>query len=253
MTSMHSKPFLIRTALLLCVAFVLAACAAPIREEAAIEGKSLILAAIEVNADYGVGAFEAAPGTLYDLSLKIWGYRAAVGNVEQKYWPQSLSTRSRWIAFAVNPGTYALGEIVEQGNNGTLTIDRDRKTTRFNGDRELPVFEVAPNEALYIGTFRAQLGTNYGNVFGQIGGRLLRDVRKTYVLQTDLARIIASPYTKRGGRFRAIDVFSNSPGALAKFSLSWAVRPTDTNFEPEPVDEVEGGKGPKKVRDGLGE
>jgi len=106
---------------------------------------------------------------------------------------------------------------------------------------------------LYIGTFRAQLGTNYGNVFGQIGGRLLRDVRKTYVLQTDLARIIASPYTKRGGRFRAIGVFSNSPGALAKFSLSWAVRPTDADFEPEPVDEVEGGKGPKKVRDGLGE
>lgn len=244
---------IIRNTIVLAALLALTACGTPFREEAALEGKSLILAAVEVNADYGESLLKSPPGKLYNMTLQLWGYEQSRGNIRQTYWPQSFTTRSRWIAFAVDPGTYALGEIVEEGSDSTLTIDKNRKTTKFGVEVELPLFEVAPNEALYIGTFRAQLGTNFGDTFGQLGGRLLRDARKTYVLQTGLARTIASPYTEKGGRFREINLFSKSPAAFAKYSVPWSRRPGDADFDPEPVDEVEGGKGRDSERDSLGE
>lgn len=62
----------------------LAACTTPLRQDAATDGKSLILAAIEVNKDYTDTFLSTTPGNIYDMSLRIWGHTSAVGAVSQK-------------------------------------------------------------------------------------------------------------------------------------------------------------------------
>ena len=84
-----------------------------------------------------------------------------------------------------------------------------------------------------------QLGTNYGDGLGQLGGRVLRDARKSYDLDTSRAQQAIRRYRLSDKKLREVNIFSRSPGAFEKYKALWSTRPTDHERVADPVDRDE--------------
>jgi hypothetical protein len=201
---------------LLAAIFLLSACAPAQQASTHFQGQSVILAAVEINPDFSPGIFQPAPSSVYSLNLRLQGDAGSRETIRPLPLIESLDTRSRWLAFPVPPGTYTLAGVVEEGHEGDFRLDRMEKSTWFTGASVAPRFDVGPGEVVYVGTFRAQIGTDFGKTLGQIGGRFLRDARKTYTRNMLRARDAARRYRIADKPLRDIDIFSKSPDAFAK-------------------------------------
>lgn len=224
---------------LVLVTLLLAACA-PAQPQRVLQGEtSVILASVEVFPDFVTPQLARSTSDIYRLNLRLAGDADNPALIRPLPVVRNQDTQSRWLAFPVRPGVYGLAGVIEEGNEGRFQYNRPVKSTLFNGPGEMPLFEVAANEVVYIGSFRARLGTNFGTGLGQLGGRVLRDARKTYALDTTRARQALRAYRLSDKPFREVNVFSKSPGALSRYHELWAARPTDHERVAEPVDRDE--------------
>jgi len=206
---------------------LLAACTPAQQGSTRFDGQSVILAAVEINPDFSPGIFQASPSSIYSLNLRFLGDAGDQQAIRPLPLIESLDTRSRWLAFPVPPGTYALAGVVEEGHEGNFRFGGVVKSTWFTGAGVMPRFDVGPGEVVYVGTFRAQIGTDLGDTLGQLGGRYLRDAQKTYARNMLRARDAARRYRLADKPLREINIFSKSPEALSKYSVRWSERSPD--------------------------
>ena len=220
---------------LVLVSLLLAACA-PAQPQRVWQGEtSVILASVEVFPDFVTPQLARSTSDIYQLNLRLAGSAENESVIGPLPALRNQDTQSRWLAFPVRPGVYGLAGIIEEGNEGRFQYNQPVKSTMFTGPGEMPLFEVGPNEVVYIGSFRARLGTNFGTGLGQLGGRVLRDARKIYALDTARARQALRAYRLSEKPFRQVNVFSKSPGAYARYQELWAARPTDHERVEAPV------------------
>lgn len=225
-----------RAALFIVSLVVLTACAPASPQRNFQGGTSVILASVEVFPDFTASPLVRSASDIYALKLRLAGSSRNQEVIRASTLVENTGTQSRWLAFPVPPGVYGLAGVIEEGNDGLFTYNAPVKTTSFNAPGEMPLFEVGQNEVLYIGSFKVQLGTNYGDGLGQLGGRVLRDARKSYDLDTERARLAVQRYRLFGKTLREVNIFSRHPEAFAKYTALWSARPTDHERVAAPVD-----------------
>ena len=218
---------------------VLTACAPTSPQRSFQAGTSVILASVEVFPDFTTSPLVRSPSDIYALKLQLAGSSRNREVIRATPLVENPGTQSRWLAFPVPPGVYGLAGVIEEGNDGLFTYNAPVKTTSFNAPGEMPLFEVGQNEVLYIGSNKVQLGTKYGDGLGQLGGRVLRDARKSYDLDTERAQQAIRRYRLSDKKLREVNIFSRSPGAFEKYKALWSTRPTDHERVADPVDRDE--------------
>lgn len=205
------------------VALVLVtACTPSLKHQVTAQDKSVILAGIEVIPDYEPGFFASRPETFYGLSVVIGG------GDQKKSKPFARTYRDRdanirWVAIAVDPGSYVFSRIIERGVTGELFVSNNRRTTRFLGIFKTPTFTVGEDEIVYIGTSKSNIVSKPA----LFGARLLVDAHKTYGMEAARAQSAIKTSKIPSGTFRAQNIFEGNAEALSILSETWASRDWD--------------------------
>jgi hypothetical protein len=200
----------------------LTACGPTINEQVYLEGKSTILVGIEIIPDFDRGPFNTPLTDFYQFSIVIGG---AAQNQSQPRAVYHSEPRHNvvWMALAVDPGAYVLSRTVERARDNLRHTTVSKKSTFFANQDNPPFFEIGPNETVYIGTFRSQLGTQPG----LLERRRLGNARKSYEIFPDRARAAMSKFRIPGGPFREINIFANHRNAHDLLIAPWSSRPLD--------------------------
>lgn len=216
------KACFMKTGFFAIAVLLLAACSPSLKHQITQQDKSVILMGVETIPDFRVGFLSSDPRRIYGFTPNI------LGGEQKKSDPVSnvfygSQDNLRWVALAVDPGTYVLGRIIERGNNGDLFDPIDTKVTNFRTGPERLTFTVGENETVYIGT----VSSSFTTVDRPLLTRYLGDAKKSYRLDDALARAIVAKRSIPTANFRSVDVFANRPAARQKFEKPWSARPNN--------------------------
>lgn len=210
---------------------VLAACAPTIDHQVSKQGKSVVIASIQLQPDSEKSFLQQPASRLYQMSIRIGGRDEGSGSTARH---QDRDTDTTWLALALDPGTYFLRSVTESAVDELFNFGRDTKVTSFiaavrkneNGKSTAilsdmtPTFVVRENETLYIGSFRAELQMENG----AFAARWVGEAVKRYSLDSTRARDALGKFRFSSGELRAVDIFAGKPDALAKLERPWTAR-----------------------------
>lgn len=177
---------------------------------------------VETVPDFGGGFLSSDPRRIYGFTPNILGGEQKKSDPKSNLFYGSRDNL-RWVALAVDPGTYRLGRIIERGYNGDLFDAIDTKITSFRTGPERLSFTVGENETVYIGTITSSFTT----VDRPLLRRYLRDAKKSYSLDDKLARAVVARRNIPTTNFRSVDVFANRPDARRRLEKPWSQRPNN--------------------------
>ncbi len=202
---------------------LLAACAPTIDHQVSKQGKSVVIASIQLQPDSEKSFLQVPASNVYGMSIRIGGKDEDGGS---SAYHLDRDTDTTWLVLALDPGTYFLRSVIENAADKQISFGRDTKVTNFikavrkseNGkstailDDLTPTFVLREGETLYIGSFRADLKMRNG-VFG---ARWIGDAVKRYSLESARAREALTKFRFSSGEFREVDIFAGKPEALKK-------------------------------------